>query len=106
MSDLIKPVDVDCSECGAHPGHYCPFPIPGAFAGTYDYVHAVRRDAAHALNFPPVADFDDEEKTPVEKIESMEEIMETLRSPGVPTLTSDKVTKPIRPSAIRAALER
>lgn len=51
-------------------------------------------------------DFLDEEKTPIVPIESMEEIMETLRSPGIPTPTSERVTRPIRPAAIRAAIDR
>lgn len=50
-----KAIDLLCPECGAVPGRYCPFPIAGAFAGTYDYTHLARREQAHALNFPKKA---------------------------------------------------
>lgn len=41
-------------------------------------------------------DFEDEVPT-ITQSESMAELMETLRSPGIPTATSDRPTKPIRP---------
>jgi hypothetical protein len=107
VRDRIKDVDLTCPECGAPPGRHCPFPIPGGFAGTYDYAHIARRNAAHDLNFPKDGDFDSEAPTPVDPIEPMPEIMETLEtlhSPGIPTPTSDRVTRPIRPVAIREAL--
>ena len=51
------------------------------------------------------------EKTPVMNPHSMKELMdslrnehadedETVRSPGIPTLTSDRPTRPIRPSVM------
>lgn len=53
-------------------------------------------------------DFDDfEAETKVynqsmaEIMESLgEEVVETVRSPGIPTLTSDRPTKPMRPAII------
>lgn len=59
-------------------------------------------------NQPPERDFDSEEPTPTIPAETMERLMEdlrsgvvTVRSPGVPTLTSDRPTKPMRPLALR-----
>lgn len=49
---------------------------------------------------PTHNDFDDESPTPTVDVESMRELMETLRSPGVPTLTSERPTKPMRPIAV------
>ena len=45
-------------------------------------------------------DFEEEEKTPVVDRESMAEIMATL-SPGIPTLTSERPTKPMRPIIVQ-----
>jgi hypothetical protein len=45
-------------------------------------------------------DFDEDEKTPVVPYETMAEVMEFVRSPGIPTLTSDMPTQPHRPSVI------
>ena len=42
-------------------------------------------------------DFDSEEPTPVMPSDSMAQIMEGLRSPGIETLTSERPTKPIKP---------
>ncbi len=42
----------------------------------------------------------EEQLTPVVKQETMAELMETLRSPGIPTLTSDEPTRPNRPSVM------
>lgn len=53
----------------------------------------------------PDYDWEADALTPVYPVETMAELMETLRSPGVPTITSDKPTKPIRPTAIRRATE-
>jgi hypothetical protein len=45
-------------------------------------------------------DFDDEEKTPLVAFETMAEVMESVRSPGIPTLTSDLPTKSHRRPSI------
>jgi hypothetical protein len=45
-------------------------------------------------------DFEDESPTPTVDTETMEQLMESLRSPGVPTLTSERPTKPMRPIII------
>jgi len=42
-------------------------------------------------------DFSDEEPTQETPPEMMEELMETLRSPGIPTTASERPTRPIRP---------
>lgn len=47
----------------------------------------------------------DDIKTPVVPSETMDRLMETLRSPGVETPTSDRATQPIRPIAIQKSLE-
>lgn len=44
-------------------------------------------------------DFTDEVPTHPEVSQTMEEVLEELRSPGIPTLTSERPTRPIRPSA-------
>lgn len=44
-------------------------------------------------------DFSDEDPTWPEPPIPMAEVMEELRSPGIPTLTSERPTRPIRPSA-------
>lgn len=60
------------------------------------------------MSEPAYDDFDDE-KTPIVPSETMERLMQQLsseheeehvRSPGVPTLTSDRPTRPMRPSVI------
>ncbi len=45
-------------------------------------------------------DFDEEQLTPTTPYETMAEVMEFVRSPGIPTLTSDQPTAPHRPSII------
>ncbi len=62
-------------------------------------------------DYDPDCDWEADAKTPVVPSLTMAELMEELRSrsdetvhsPGIPTLTSDKPTKPIRPSALRLA---
>lgn len=56
------------------------------------------------FELPEHDDWDDI-KTPVMPAQTMGELMETLRSPGVETPTSDRVTRPIRPIALQKALE-
>lgn len=60
---------------------------------------------AHALPPPPDVDgqfdFSDEDPTPIDVPESMEQVMETFRSPGIPTLTSERPTRPIIPPSVR-----
>jgi hypothetical protein len=47
----------------------------------------------------PDYDWEVDEKTPVIAVETMAELMETLRSPGVQTLTSERPTRRMRPLA-------
>lgn len=46
-----KPIDIECPvpDCKAPAGKFCKFPIPGAFAGVYDYLHVERKDKARSL---------------------------------------------------------
>lgn len=39
-ADAIK---ITCPTCQSPPGKYCKFPIPGAFAGIYDWLCPARR---------------------------------------------------------------
>jgi hypothetical protein len=39
----MSKIDKTCPNCGALPGKYCRFPLPGAFAGIYDYTCPARR---------------------------------------------------------------
>jgi hypothetical protein len=48
----------------------------------------------------------DDIKTPVVPSQTMVELMETLRSPGIPTPTSDQPTKPNRPMVVERAAAR
>ncbi len=62
-------------------------------------------------DYNPDEDWEADAKTPVVPSITMAELMEELRnrsdetvhSPGIPTATSDRPTKPIRPSALRLA---
>lgn len=62
----------------------------------------------HPLELPeydPATEWESDEKTPTTPVEKMEELMESLRSNGVPTESSLRVTKPIRSAALRSAVE-